>query len=289
MPKWKSIVYALIDPRDGRCRYIGKGSRGLQRAKHHEYEARCGHKGYCNNWIRQLQDSGLRYIICVLEEMDSGERLCERERWWIAFARAWGCSLTNVTDGGEGIPGFTHTEQTRQKMQISQRAAVQRQGEIGKERKRLVMLDHWAKPGMRQMMAANMRAANASDEVSQRRREACAKPEWKAAHGRPEVREKIRAAVSSFWATPEGRNKMCAASRRFWSNREGCAHILAHRSDPERRDKIRAGVLAAYERPGVRERRLAALATPEVRKRISDGVRAARARQRVLAVQWGPL
>lgn len=249
----KFLIYALLDPRDGRCRYIGKSSIGMRRARMHEREAQRGQRGHCANWIRQLLSQGEMYTISVVEEHEAGDVLCERERWWIAFARAWGCSLTNMTDGGEGLPGFRHRQETKARQ------------------------------------SASCLITNATPETRQRRREACSKSEWKAAHGRPDVRARVSASVTALWADPESREKYLSGSRRAWSTPETRARLLAHRSDARQRDKIRDGVLAAYARPGVRERQLAALSSPEVKKRISNGVRAARARQRVLAVQWGPL
>jgi hypothetical protein len=56
--------------------------------------------------VRSLKRDGLRYGTIVLEELTSDAFIDDREKWWIAFARAWGCSLTNLTDGGDGASGY---------------------------------------------------------------------------------------------------------------------------------------------------------------------------------------
>lgn len=122
----KHLIYALLDPRTGEIRYVGKSSAGLQRAKSHGAPKRLAaddtHKG---RWIRMLAEQGLRYQIRVLEET-TAEDLAQAEITWIARGRSLGWNLTNATDGGEGgLPGLQHTAATREKV---------RQSKLGKKR-----------------------------------------------------------------------------------------------------------------------------------------------------------
>lgn len=55
---------------------------------------------YCRRWVRTLQRIGLDYEIVVLENVRPWEDLADKERWWIAYGRASGWPLTNLTDGG---------------------------------------------------------------------------------------------------------------------------------------------------------------------------------------------
>jgi hypothetical protein len=59
------------------------------------------------------------YGIVVLEECNSREQLVKAEKWWIAFARAWGCRLTNMTDGGDGAVGTPQSPEVREKHRVA--------------------------------------------------------------------------------------------------------------------------------------------------------------------------
>jgi hypothetical protein len=109
-------VYALVDPRDGRWRYIGKSCSGLRRPKLHSCPSHYRTKTHKNNWIRSLARSGLRPGVLVLEEFDNPQELGEAECEWIAEARRVGVDLTNETCGGEGAVGRRVSRATRLKM-----------------------------------------------------------------------------------------------------------------------------------------------------------------------------
>lgn len=120
----KYLIYALVDPRDGRWRYVGKSSSGLKRPRHHGRPSVLAkddtHKG---NWIKNLVSQGLRYDVEILEEFDRPEALAEAETEWIAAARQAGVPLTNLTDGGDGASGWKMPETTR--LHLSQIALSQ--------------------------------------------------------------------------------------------------------------------------------------------------------------------
>lgn len=112
----KNLIYGLTDPRSGEIRYVGKSTNGLERAKAHHSQVRNGEKSYKANWIRQLTKLGLDYGIVVLEKTLLPSDLGEAERRWIAELRAGGTKLTNMTDGGDGMPGRSPTAETRRKL-----------------------------------------------------------------------------------------------------------------------------------------------------------------------------
>ncbi len=112
----KYLIYGLIDPRTRMIRYIGLSSRGLTRPKDHRRDPKAQPRWHVSRWIAQLQDSGLDYEITVLEETSDPKLLPDLERHWIAYARASEWPLTNMTDGGDGILGLKHGEQTKIKM-----------------------------------------------------------------------------------------------------------------------------------------------------------------------------
>ncbi len=116
----KFLIYGLVDPVSGQLRYVGKSTEGLDRPKEHGYpsELKRGH-GYKENWIRQLRSLGLNYKIEVLHEVTDAEILSEAEIHWIAYFRALGCKLTNLTDGGEGCLGRIRSNEEKQRIRLS--------------------------------------------------------------------------------------------------------------------------------------------------------------------------
>lgn len=111
----RCLIYGLIDPRTLLIRYIGKSVNGLYRPRCHKSSAHLKEKTYKNNWIKQLIYEGLSYDIVVLEDT-SREEIVQAERWWIAYGRALGWPLTNLTDGGEGPLGRKISEEQRARL-----------------------------------------------------------------------------------------------------------------------------------------------------------------------------
>ena len=61
------LVYALIDPRTGAVRYIGKSSTGMRRPRQHINKCYLAGDDYKARWIRQLLSLGLTYEIAILD------------------------------------------------------------------------------------------------------------------------------------------------------------------------------------------------------------------------------
>lgn len=70
-------------------------------------------------WVRSLHDQGLTYDIATLDTAETVEDLYTKERWWIAYGRALGWDLTNLTEGGEGPQGWVPTAETRAKISVA--------------------------------------------------------------------------------------------------------------------------------------------------------------------------
>jgi len=112
----KYIIYALTDPETKEIRYIGMSSCGLVRPKEHIKAKNLKTKSHKVNWIKTLLAKGLIYEISVLEVLQTPEGLSEREQFWIAHYRAQGSNLTNLTNGGEGSPGYRFSKESKRKM-----------------------------------------------------------------------------------------------------------------------------------------------------------------------------
>jgi group I intron endonuclease len=119
----KFLIYALADPDSKKIRYIGKSSSGMKRPNSHwaNCSLRNDHNPYKNRWILKLKKRGLKFLIFVLEEISSGdfEGLKNAEVKWIKYGRDNGWPLTNLTDGGDGVHGYVHSEETKKKISTS--------------------------------------------------------------------------------------------------------------------------------------------------------------------------
>lgn len=121
----KDLIYGLKDPRTGAIRYVGKSATGLKRPRVHKSRSRDpSNKTHVANWIRELTALGFDYEIVVLEYLPNNTAFREAEPRWIAKLRADGYDLTNSTDGGDGIWGHRHSDETRKKMSTTRKGRV---------------------------------------------------------------------------------------------------------------------------------------------------------------------
>lgn len=109
--RWE--IYTLTDPRTVKVRYVGVTFRGKQRLNEHLSRAVTGGKTHRDCWIRSLITVGLRPLYATVEQ-GQGEGWQEAERRWIALLRQT-CDLVNLTDGGDGAPGYSPTPELREK------------------------------------------------------------------------------------------------------------------------------------------------------------------------------
>lgn len=91
-------IYGLVDPRDGRVRYIGKANDTRKRLAGHLRDAR-RRSTPVYAWVRKLGALGLKPEARVLERVE-GDGWKDAERRLIAEHRALG-PLLNVADGGD--------------------------------------------------------------------------------------------------------------------------------------------------------------------------------------------
>lgn len=150
--------------------YVGKSSCGFGRPRKR-------HLALCGDWTRELRAAGFNYEIVVLELVADPKSvgvqcwwwtgknttaLCDAERWWIAFGRALGWPLTNLTDGGDGISGYQHRSESRAKA----RAAALRQWQDPD--RRAVIIVGQLTPEERARRSAQMKERVSSPEMRAR-------------------------------------------------------------------------------------------------------------------------
>lgn len=110
-------IYGLIDPRDGRIRYVGKADDVKRRLTEHVSKRKeMTHK---RSWIVHLSCLGLKPEVIILDIVpESGWQTWERE--WIADLMK-NHDLVNGTDGGDGAKGHKYTWEQRCKISNSKR------------------------------------------------------------------------------------------------------------------------------------------------------------------------
>lgn len=225
-------IYGLSDPRNGEIRYVGYSQNLKRRCKQHLEEAikekdRHTHKLH---WIRSLLNERLTFQVVLIEENISNPNL--RERYWIKVLKQRGCSLTNSTDGGEGL--FNPAPELIQRITETSKR-VWSDPDLRKKNGARVSAGYTPKARQRQARAAKLRwkkgvyestafkVARQKQSLKDALREK-AQARWndpdfrertiqnmRKAHKRPEVQANRSAASKALWKDPKYRKKVCAA------------------------------------------------------------------------------
>lgn len=112
MKKYK--LYTLSNPITNEIRYVGKTIQTLEnRLKKH---LRAKDKSHRVNWIKSLKNKGLEPRIELICETHNHNICNELEKYYIKKYKNEGYSLVNMTEGGDGSIGFTHTNESKIKI-----------------------------------------------------------------------------------------------------------------------------------------------------------------------------
>lgn len=130
----KIQIYTLTDPITRIIRYVGKSVNAERRYNQHLYDKR--HNNYSSRWIRKLQKQKLKPILNIIEICDESIWQ-EREKYWIAYYKPIS-KLTNLTNGGDGLSSYNHSDET--KLKISQSHKGKKLSEITKNKIRNINL-----------------------------------------------------------------------------------------------------------------------------------------------------
>lgn len=231
------LIYALVDPRDGQPRYIGRSGSGMNRPRQHRTPSSLKSRTHKNHWIRQLLENGLNYEIKILLQSPTKLGQNEAEIFWIDEMKKRGFCLTNSTKGGDGsteeaarkigaaMKGRRHTEASREKIR---RAATGRKASPEAKAK---MSESWARRSpvsseTRQKLSDGQRGKIRSPETRQK----MSAGQRGRAHS-PEARQKMRERARGRSVSQEARDKIAAANK---------GKVMSQ----ETRDKIRQALLA---------------------------------------------
>lgn len=129
-------IYALCDPHTGECRYVGKTIDVDGRFKKHLRDKHVSHK-QC--WISGLKKKGCAPVITVLQTV-AGDG-CAEEVLWIKHYRDAGADLTNLTEGGEGMPGYKFSAESKARLRDSHIGKKLSEAHVAGMRKAYALLD----------------------------------------------------------------------------------------------------------------------------------------------------
>jgi hypothetical protein len=127
------FIYALFDPRSPEeFRYIGQTNPNKRKyyknTRPEMYETRVRSGLFPNtlvyNWVKSLQAENIEYSWKVIRECQEHE-LDDVEIEEIAKYRALGFNLLNMTNGGKGLLGFKHSEESKKKMSMTKTGVKQ--------------------------------------------------------------------------------------------------------------------------------------------------------------------
>lgn len=104
------FVYTLHNPKTREVRYVGVTYNTKKRLFEHFGRPRS--RSHLSNWIQSILARGLRPVMKIVERIEKGKDWQRRERWWISYGKSQGWRLVNATKGGEGTPGFKHSQQS---------------------------------------------------------------------------------------------------------------------------------------------------------------------------------
>jgi len=113
-------IYAKSNPKE--YRYIGISNQDTaeKRFAKHRYNAKEGSRLPVYDWMRKYDD-------VVVKELETGLSFSEaqsREIFYIAKFKAEGHRLLNLTNGGEGMLGYIHSQETRRKKSESMKKTL---------------------------------------------------------------------------------------------------------------------------------------------------------------------
>lgn len=112
----KTYIYILQDPDTKEVRYVGKTTNFKKRLYQHTNKKvqEYSRKRHLSNWLLKLIKNNKKPIMTVIDETENDWR--SLEMYWISQFKSWGFNLVNLTIGGDGTEGYTHTKETIKKL-----------------------------------------------------------------------------------------------------------------------------------------------------------------------------
>lgn len=266
-------IYALLDPRDMRCRYVGKTKHDVQkRLRGHINDAkrRAGEIPRFR-WINALEKSGVLPLAVVLEKV-SADDWQAAEQMWVCEMRHRFPDLLNATDGGDGIHGHIHSEQTKRRQSEAARARYQDPEES--RRTAQAVRAAFDRPEVKAKLKENARIKFSDPEFLKGLRE-----RNKKVASTPEARLRISLLHKGKTLSDEAKKKIGDANRgRQWTpeqKKAASGRRAGQKHSPETIAKMRAAITPEMKAASADRMRIAnAQRTPEQRQANSDRMKA---------------
>lgn len=287
-----TVIYGCVDPRSNELRYVGKtrikGEATVEQAmqqrlrSHLEIPRRKNHR---TNWFLSLREACILPEIFEIETVPTSEWV-EAEQFNIQYFRSIGCRLINATDGGEGAPGYKHTEESLAKIRIGRA----RQGPITSETiAKIVAVNKGKKRSdriKRKLSEAQQARAKlppspamiAAQKADGDRKRGVSLPDEQKAkmsatqldrYTDPEEHRKTQEAIAAVRGTVESRDKSSVQMTAMWQDPEIRKKLLS----PEAIEKRAVGIRLSRKKPEVIAKMVAAANRlwEEPRRRWTNG------------------
>ena len=204
----QTYIYALVDPRDSRVRYVGKSDDPERRLGQHCQRITGGR---LHGWLSKLTQMNLRPCVMILDQVPEAE-WPKYERAWIAAMRLKeGKLLTNVHPGGplrgETMLGRKHLPETIEKMRTVALANRENRARAGRARKNRVP---WC--------SGKKLPAEFGKKISEGRLRQYIRPWNKGLITPGRVKEKISTANRRTFSNPETRALLSKRTREYWAS-----------------------------------------------------------------------
>ena len=111
-------IYELWSADDKSCMYVGQSRSAKNRLSWERSTARRGAIGPLFDWLRELDQTGQKPILKIVEGCPNSAFSNERERARIALRRAECFPLLNIDVGGRVRRGFKRTDEQKERIRV---------------------------------------------------------------------------------------------------------------------------------------------------------------------------
>jgi hypothetical protein len=193
----KYYTYAHIRNDTKTVFYIGKGSG---KRSHSKYERN-------NLWHKIVKKHG--YTVEIICYWDTESEAFEHEKKLIKSYRENGTMLANFTEGGDGIPGYRHTEAT--KRQKSERMKYLWSDEKFAAKMILIRQQQWTEEARKNASTSSAKVWSAETKQKHSKK-------LKAAYSTLEMREVQANRNRAYRESEDGRKAFSNRIKRYWSS-----------------------------------------------------------------------
>jgi len=115
-----------------------------------------------------LKTDSLDYVILEQDDAWAPDELAQKEKWWIAYFKSEGISLTNLTDGGDGTIGYKFSKKQVESIKLGIAKAFAERGESIRKQMSNSSRNRWDNTNERAMQSEKMK----NSEAAKKHREA---------------------------------------------------------------------------------------------------------------------